>query len=122
MSLAQFASSALPIQVSSAAIAEIRRIKSSQGGSESQHVRFSLLSGGCEDFLYNLRLDSEVHETDLCYSHQDIEFVVDAAIFPKIQGLQLDYSEDLMGGSFRFHNPNAAKQCGCGNSFSLSAP
>jgi iron-sulfur cluster assembly protein len=31
----------------------------------------------------------------------------------------LDYSEDLMGGGFRFHNPNAAQSCSCGNSFSI---
>jgi Fe-S cluster assembly iron-binding protein IscA len=31
----------------------------------------------------------------------------------------LDYSEDLMGGGFRFHNPNAIETCGCGNSFRL---
>jgi iron-sulfur cluster assembly accessory protein len=34
--------------------------------------------------------------------------------------LQIDYSEDLMGGGFRFQNPNATANCGCGNSFAIS--
>ena len=36
-----------------------------------------------------------------------------------LNGLILDYSEDLMGGGFRFNNPNAKVACGCGNSFSV---
>ncbi|WP_143438253.1 iron-sulfur cluster assembly accessory protein, partial [Hydrocoleum sp. CS-953] len=36
-----------------------------------------------------------------------------------LNGLTLDYSEDLMGGGFRFNNPNAKVVCGCGNSFSV---
>ena len=35
-----------------------------------------------------------------------------------LDGLHIDYSEDLMGGGFRFSNPNAAQTCGCGGSFS----
>jgi iron-sulfur cluster assembly protein len=30
----------------------------------------------------------------------------------------LDYSEALIGGGFKFTNPNAAQTCGCGTSFS----
>jgi len=35
-----------------------------------------------------------------------------------LEGTKLDYSEDLMGGGFRFENPNVASSCGCGISFS----
>ncbi|MCJ8281054.1 MAG: iron-sulfur cluster assembly accessory protein, partial [Rivularia sp. ALOHA_DT_140] len=31
------------------------------------------------------------------------------------------YSEDLMGGGFRFYNPKAETICGCGNSFSVNS-
>jgi hypothetical protein len=32
-------------------------------------------------------------------------------------GMQLDYSDALIGGGFSFKNPNATKTCGCGKSF-----
>ena len=33
-------------------------------------------------------------------------------------GLQLDYSDALIGGGFQFANPNSTEECGCGKSFS----
>lgn len=33
-------------------------------------------------------------------------------------GMQLDYSSELIGGGFKFANPNAETSCGCGKSFS----
>jgi len=34
-------------------------------------------------------------------------------------GLQLDYSDALIGGGFSFQNPNAEGSCGCGKSFNV---
>lgn len=34
-----------------------------------------------------------------------------------IFGMQLDYSDALIGGGFSFKNPNATQTCGCGKSF-----
>ena len=44
--------------------------------------------------------------------------IVDAKSAIYLQGTQLDYQKDLMGGNFKFINPNANKTCGCGESFS----
>lgn len=35
-------------------------------------------------------------------------------------GMELDYSDALIGGGFSFQNPNATKTCGCGKSFATS--
>ncbi|CAN6191277.1 unnamed protein product [Urochloa humidicola] len=35
-------------------------------------------------------------------------------------GMELDYSDALIGGGFNFQNPNATKTCGCGKSFATS--
>lgn len=34
-------------------------------------------------------------------------------------GMVLDYSDELIGGGFKFSNPNADSTCGCGKSFSV---
>ena len=45
------------------------------------------------------------------------------AVDPKsllyLYGLQLDYSDELIGGGFKFSNPNAETSCGCGKSFGV---
>jgi iron-sulfur cluster assembly protein len=47
-----------------------------------------------------------------------VKVIVDAKSAIYLQGTQLDFQKDLMGGSFKFVNPNANKTCGCGESFS----
>lgn len=34
-------------------------------------------------------------------------------------GMNLDYSNELIGGGFKFNNPNAEDSCGCGKSFGV---
>jgi iron-sulfur cluster assembly accessory protein len=34
-----------------------------------------------------------------------------------LEGAEVDYKEDLMGGGFAIKNPNAKSTCGCGHSF-----
>lgn len=109
-----------PIQLSPAAIAEIQRLQAAQVVTTEPRVRLNLVAGGCETFLYDLTFDAMLRPGDHLYPYQGLEFLIAEETLPKIKGLQLDYAEDLMGGGFRFHNPNATKNCGCGNSFSLA--
>jgi iron-sulfur cluster assembly accessory protein len=34
-------------------------------------------------------------------------------------GMELDWSSELIGGGFKFQNPNAESSCGCGKSFGV---
>ena len=43
--------------------------------------------------------------------------VVDPKSLMFVYGMTLDYSDALIGGGFKFNNPNAASTCGCGQSF-----
>lgn len=45
--------------------------------------------------------------------------VVDPKSLLFLFGLQLDYSDELIGGGFKFVNPNAETSCGCGKSFGV---
>jgi len=44
---------------------------------------------------------------------------VDPKSLMYLQGSQLDYEEDLLGGQFKIHNPNAKTSCSCGLSFTI---
>jgi len=39
--------------------------------------------------------------------------------FVYLRGMKLDYEETLMRQGFNFINPNSARSCGCGTSFSV---
>lgn len=110
----------IPIQLSAAAIAEIQRLYRNQGHPPTPRIRINLASGGCEQFLYDLTFVPEPDPDDYVIDYQGLVFCVPSNLRSKIWGLQIDYSEDLMGGGFRYHNPNASQHCSCGNSFSVN--
>ena len=53
------------------------------------------------------------------YPGEQIQCVVDAKSMLYLYGLELDYSNELIGGGFKFYNPNAEESCGCGSSFAV---
>ncbi|MBV9388457.1 MAG: iron-sulfur cluster assembly accessory protein [Chroococcidiopsidaceae cyanobacterium CP_BM_ER_R8_30] len=110
------------IQITPAAASEIKRLLSKQRQPNNNNVLFRLrvLVGGCSGLFYDMRFDVATELGDRAYNSMGISIVVDAQSWNYINNLTLDYSEDLMGGGFRFHNPDAEQVCGCGNSFSHS--
>lgn len=106
------------IYLSSAAIAEISRLKARHPHSL---FRLSVKSGGCEDWYYTLMFDHETAAGDCTWNCNGVDVIVDAQSLIYLNELTIDYSEDLMGGGFRFNNPQAIASCGCGNSFSVDA-
>ncbi|MEQ8539603.1 MAG: iron-sulfur cluster assembly accessory protein [Coleofasciculus sp. D1-CHI-01] len=104
------------ITLSQAATDEIRRLQTKRQQQQAR-LRLGVKPGGCADLYYILEFDDAVRASDRVYDYQGVAVVVDEASIKHLTTLTLDYSEDLMGGGFRFYNPNAIETCGCGNSF-----
>ena len=105
------------IGLSEAAIQEVLRLRRRQSGNDQAFLRLGIQTAGCAGLSYHLEFSSNQGESDRLFDCSGIRIVVDAASLPYLQGLRMDYSEDLMGGSFRFENPNAKQTCSCGHSF-----
>ena len=104
------------INLSPAAANEIKRLRSKQSDPKIL-FRLQVKSGGCSGWFYALAFDSIVSPSDYLYDCNGIPVVIDVQSLNYISNLQVDYSEDLMGGGFRFHNQAAIAVCSCGNSF-----
>jgi iron-sulfur cluster assembly protein len=106
------------LQLSQAAINEILRLK--QKCQQPNAVfRLGVQPSGCSGMSYTLEFDENIGPEDELYNCNGIQVAIARTNTAFLNGLNLDYSEDLMGGGFRFHNPNATQSCGCGNSFSI---
>lgn len=106
------------IKLSRAAAVEIRRMQSKHQNQKAL-LKLGVIAGGCQDWAYTMELSEQVQESDQIYECEGMQVIVDAGGTEYIDDLTLDYSEDLMGGGFRFHNRKATQTCGCGNSFSI---
>ena len=110
------------INLTQAAASEIKRLQSKRRNANAQLFRLAVQSGGCSGISYTFGFDEAVKPDDTLYECNGIAVLVDAQSLTYLNGLTLDYSEDLMGGGFRFYNPNAKESCGCGNSLSINEP
>jgi len=106
------------IQISEAAQQEIRRIQRTRNQLDS-YLRLGVKEGGCSGLYYTLDWDPQIQSSDCVYSQKDFSVIIDEASLPYLNQLTLDYTEDLMGGGFRFKNPQALQSCSCGISFCL---
>jgi len=105
------------ITLTPAAIAEVRSIieKKGLGGAA---LRLSVEGGGCSGLSYKLHFDTEVTQHDDTFEFDDLTVIVDKKSGAHLNGTTLDFSNALVGGGFKFQNPNAKSSCGCGESFS----
>ncbi|MGL5807473.1 MAG: HesB/IscA family protein [Xenococcaceae cyanobacterium] len=106
------------IYITANAAKEIDRIRISRQKPNSQ-FRLRVKKGGCSGFLYEFNLDERILANDRTFESNGISVAIDEFSFPYLDELKLDYSEDLMGGGFRFQNPNVTNNCGCGQSFQV---
>ncbi len=81
-------------------------------------LRVGVEGGGCSGLSYKLSFDTEATAHDVLMEIEDLRVLVDAKSAVYLEGMTLDFSDDLVGGGFKFNNPNAKKSCGCGESFS----
>ena len=107
------------IQLTEAAASEVVRLKKNQN-KDSHFLRLGIEGGGCSGLSYLIKLEEAPQEFDeVIDGPRDIRIVIDPKSKVYLDGSTLDYvGGGLMGGGFKFENPNAAHSCGCGSSFS----
>lgn len=86
-------------------------------GKENAGVRVFIKSGGCSGYQYGMAIDDRELEGDLIVVDRGIKLLVDQMSLPLLRGCEVDFVENMMGGGFTVHNPNATSSCGCGHSF-----
>ena len=87
---------------------------------EGYALRVYIGGGGCSGYQYGMALDNNLLESDLIFSQEGVNLVVDPTSFQYLRGATVDYIDELMGSGFHIENPNAVSSCGCGNSFRTS--
>ena len=86
------------------------------------NVEFSIDSGGCSGMNYNLKFTNrKPNERDhiINFANNTMKMLVPFASYVYIMNTQIDWSDDLLNGGFKFGNPQANRTCGCGTSFSV---
>lgn len=107
------------ITVTDKAKERLEKLKVEEGQAPSSFLRVSVAGGGCSGLSYKLGFDTEIKPGDQVFNDNDFQIVVDMKSFLYLAGTELHYSDGLNGKGFEFHNPNATRTCGCGESFAV---
>lgn len=79
-------------------------------------LRVYVKPGGCSGFSYGMGLD-EAKANDQEFDVDGLRVVIDPFSAQYLEGAEIGYKDELMGGGFTITNPNAVSSCGCGSSF-----
>lgn len=105
------------ITLTTGAVSEVKKLLAKED-KPGLGLRLGVRAGGCSGFSYVLGFDAP-QEGDNIQDLEGIKLLVDPKSAMVLDGTELDYQEGLQGKGFTFHNPNAARSCGCGESFSV---
>ncbi len=110
----------MPVALTETAAKEIHKILADQGlKQDSTSLRVGVKGGGCSGFTYTLDLTEEARsEADEELNSHGIRILVDNKSYLYLDGVEIDFKDEIMGRGFVFKNPNATSTCGCGSSFS----
>jgi iron-sulfur cluster assembly protein len=107
------------VTVTDKAKSKVEQLRSENSLDSSYFLRVSVQGGGCSGLSYKLDFDNEEKPGDQFFEDQGIRLALDMKSFLYLAGTELDFSDGLNGKGFNFHNPNASRTCGCGESFSV---
>ncbi|MFZ4576601.1 MAG: HesB/IscA family protein [Phycisphaerales bacterium] len=97
---------------------EVKRIIEEQElDASTVRLRVGVKGGGCSGFSYILDLTDNQSPTDELFEQHGVRIICDPKSLLYLEGVIVDFRDEIMGRGFVFNNPNASGTCGCGSSF-----
>lgn len=82
-------------------------------------LRLGVKTSGCSGMAYAIEFVDSALAEDLMFECHGVTVFVDPAHLAYLDGTELDYAKEGLNEGFKFSNPNASANCGCGESFSV---
>ncbi|MBK1683081.1 iron-sulfur cluster assembly protein IscA [Rhodoferax sp. U2-2l] len=82
-------------------------------------LRLAVKTSGCNGFAYGLEFVDATNPEDACFEQHGVKVIVDPRSLSMLDGTELDFVREGLNEGFKFNNPNAKANCGCGESFTV---
>ena len=90
-----------------------------RNAAESLGVRFGVKGAGCGGYSYVVEYVLVDNGEDHIFDYKGIKIFVDKKSILMIDGMEVNYKDEIMKSGLEFRNPLAGIACGCGESFSM---
>ncbi|OTQ73349.1 MULTISPECIES: iron-sulfur cluster assembly protein IscA [unclassified Gilliamella] len=82
-------------------------------------LRLGVKTSGCSGMAYVIEFADIINDDDSVFEDKDVKVIVDKKSLVYIDGTELDFVKEGLNEGFKFNNPNASNECGCGESFNV---
>lgn len=82
-------------------------------------LRLGVKTSGCSGMAYVLEFADIINDDDSVFEDKNVKVIVDKKSLIYIDGTELDFVKEGLNEGFKFNNPNAQNECGCGESFNV---
>jgi iron-sulfur cluster assembly accessory protein len=107
----------MQLTITDNAMQEVKKFIEAEDLGTAGGLRVRVVPGGCSGFQYAMNLEEAAAETDEVVEKDGVKVFVDMFSAQYLNGVEIDYVNNVMGSGFTFNNPNATGGCGCGSSF-----
>jgi iron-sulfur cluster assembly protein len=82
-------------------------------------VRLGVKTSGCSGMAYVIEFVDAAGDDDEIFEDHGVKIVIDKKSLIYLDGTELDFAREGLNEGFKFNNPNAKNECGCGESFTI---
>lgn len=108
----------MAITITDTAQIQIRSFLESRGSDSG--LRIGVQTTGCSGLGYVLEFADNINpSTEGLYDVDGINILIDPKSLGFMEGTEVDYVKEGLNEGFKFNNPKAKAECGCGESFTV---
>ena len=82
-------------------------------------VRLGVKTSGCSGMAYVMEFVDDLNDDDKVFEEMGVKVIIDPKSLVYLDGTEVDYGKEGLNEGFKFNNPNAKNECGCGESFTV---
>ncbi len=107
----------LNISVSDTAVARMKTFLAQRG--KGLGIRLGVQTAGCSGMAYVIEFVDALEPGDQVLDVGGVKVIIGAKAAVYLNGIAVDYRKEGLNEGFKFVNPNASGECGCGESFTV---
>jgi iron-sulfur cluster assembly protein len=107
----------MPVTLTENAATRVQKFLAQRG--KGIGLRLGVKTSGCSGLAYTLEFVDESLPDDHRFDSHGVTVLVDPKSLALLDGTELDFVREGLNEGFKFNNPNAKAQCGCGESFTV---
>ncbi|MDH5547627.1 MAG: iron-sulfur cluster assembly protein IscA [Gammaproteobacteria bacterium] len=86
---------------------------------KGEGLRLGVKPSGCSGMAYIIEFVDAIEDNDEVFEDHGVKIIVDKKSLLYLEGTELDFAKEGLNEGFKFNNPNAKGECGCGESFTV---